>query len=151
MGDGWTVEARWTGRRRFEARGPIPAVVSMDARAGSGGDGSAATPMETVLIALAGCTGMDVVGILEKMRAPLRVLTVRVTGERAATHPKVFTKIHVRYECSGPGLTPAQVDRAVRLSQEKYCSVSAMLRPTVELTHETVLLDEGPERRARAG
>ena len=92
----------------------------MDARANSGGEGTGPTPMETVLIALAGCTGMDVVGVLEKMRAPLDGLTVRVTGERA--------------------------------SQEKYCPVAAMLRPTVELTHEIVLADaEGPGRAAPAG
>lgn len=149
----WTVEARWTARRRFEAHSPTPAVAQMDARADSGGDNTAPTPMETVLIALAGCTGMDVVGILEKMRAPLRTLTVRVSGERAQIHPKVFTKIHIRYECGGPGLTTSQVERAVRLSQEKYCSVAAMLRPAVPLTYETVLLgsDESGERVARAG
>jgi len=73
--------------------------------------------------------------------APLGGLTVRVMGERAEIHPKVFTKIHVRYEARGAGLTAAQVERAVRLSQEKYCSVAAMLRPTVAITHETVLLD----------
>lgn len=106
--------------------------------------------METVLIALAGCTGMDVVGILEKMRAPLEGLTVRVTGERAEIHPKVFTQIHVRYEARGMGLTPAQMNRAVKLSQEKYCSVAAMLRPTVAMTHEVVLLD-APDRDALAG
>jgi putative redox protein len=93
------------------------------ARAPSFASSSSGTLMETVLIALAGCTGMDVVGVLEKMRAPLDGLTVRVTGERA-----------------------------VRLSQEKYCPVAAMLRPTVELTHEIVLADaEGPRRAAPAG
>ncbi|HXF82383.1 MAG TPA: OsmC family protein [bacterium] len=148
----WAVEARWRGRRRFEGHSPTPTVVAMDARADAGGEGSAPTPMETLLIALAGCTGMDVVGILEKMRAPLRQLTVRVSGERADLHPKVFTRIHVRYEASGPGLTSEQVQRAVRLSQEKYCSVAAMLRPAVPLTYEVVLRPAGDaEPPARAG
>ena len=137
----WTIEARWIAPRRFEAHGPTPTVVRMDARTNAGGESTGPTPMETVLIALAGCTGMDVVGILAKMRAPLGGLTVRVMGERAEIHPKVFTKIHVRYEARGAGLTAAQVEWAVRLSQEKYCSVAAMLRPTVAITHETVLLD----------
>ena len=65
----WTIEARWAAPRRFEAHSPTPTVVQMDARANSGGEGTGPTPMETVLIALAGCTGMDVVGVLEKMRA----------------------------------------------------------------------------------
>lgn len=146
----WTVEARWVARRRFEAYSPTPAVVQMDARANSGGQGSGPTPMETVLIAVAGCTGMDVVGILEKMRAPLEGLTVSVTGERAEVHPKVFTKIHVRYEAWGAGLTATQVERAVRLSQEKYCSVAAMLRPTVTMTHQVVLLDKPRHDRQTA-
>lgn len=105
--------------------------------------------METLLIALGGCTGADVVGILEKMRAPLEGLTITVTGERAETHPKVFTRIHLRYEVRGKGLTPRQVERAVRLSQEKYCSVAAMLRPTAALTYEIVLFDRPAGRAER--
>ncbi|HEU5319532.1 MAG TPA: OsmC family protein [Methylomirabilota bacterium] len=148
----WTIEARWIGRRRFEAHSPTPTVVQLDARAESGGESTGPTPMETLLTALAGCTGMDVVGILEKMRAPLVGLSVRVSGERAPIHPKVFTKIHIRYEFWGPALTAAQVERAVRLSQEKYCSVAAMLRPAVALTYETVLIDaQGRDRQALAG
>lgn len=142
----WSVTTRWIGRRRFEGDGPTPAVVPMDTRPESGGEGSGPTPMETVLIALGGCTGMDVVGILEKMRAPLEGLTITVTGERAETHPKVFTRIHTRYEAWGKGLTAAQVGRAVHLSQEKYCSVAAMLRATATLTHEIAVVDRPPVR-----
>lgn len=133
------VTVYWTPPRRFAGLGPVGAPVAMDARPEHAGEASGPTPMETLLIALAGCTGMDVTGILEKMRAPLDSLTIAVSGERAATHPKVFTRIHIRYEFGGAGLTYEQVERAVRLSHEKYCSVSAMLRPAVPITHEIVL------------
>lgn len=139
MGEALQVRAFWAPPRRFAGVGPVGAPVALDARADHAGEGSGPTPMEGVLIALAGCTGMDVAGILEKMCAPLSALTVSVSGERAETHPKVFTRIHLRYEAAGPGLTYAQLERAVRLSQEKYCSVAAMLRPTVTMTHEIVL------------
>jgi putative redox protein len=133
------VTVYWTPPRRFAGLGPVGAPLAMDARADHAGEATGPTPMEAVLIALAGCTGMDVAGILEKMRAPLTSLTISVSGDRAATHPKVFTRIHIRYEAGGPGLTYEQVERAVRLSHEKYCSISAMLRPAVPITHEIVL------------
>ncbi len=136
---GHTVTVYWTPPRRFAGLGPVGAPVAMDARPEHAGEATGPTPMETVLIALAGCTGMDVTGILGKMRAPLESLTLTVSGERAAAHPKVFTRIHIRYEFGGPGLTYEQAERAVRLSHEKYCSVSAMLRPAVPITYEIVL------------
>ncbi len=148
MGDALGVTVYWTPRRRFAGIGAFGAPVAMDARSDHAGDGTGPTPMETVLMALAGCTGMDVAGILEKMRAPLDTLTVHVSGERADTHPKVFTRIHVRYEAAGDGLTYAQLERAVALSQDKYCSVAAMLRPAVMLTHEILLASEEEVRRA---
>jgi putative redox protein len=91
--------------------------------------------METVLLALAGCTGMDVVSILQKMRVPLEGLEIRVTAERAEEHPKVFTRIALEYIVTGADLRPDQVTRAVELSQTQYCSVSAMLRRAAELTY----------------
>lgn len=141
MGETLGVTVYWTPPRRFAGIGTVGAPVAMDARPEQTGEGSGPTPMETVLMALAGCTGMDVAGILEKMRIPLAALTVSASGERADTHPKVFTRIHIRYEAGGPGMTYAQLERAVRLSHEKYCSVAAMLRPTVTFTHEIILAD----------
>ncbi len=151
MSTSYDVTVQWQRPRRFEGHSPTPAVVRMDARPESGGEGSGPTPMEALLIALAGCTGMDVAGILEKMRAPLQGLSISVTGERAQTHPKVFTKIHIRYEAHGRGLTLPQVQRAVTLSQETYCSVSAMLRPAVRITHEIVVHEAPADREALAG
>jgi putative redox protein len=148
MGETYGVTVYWTPPRRFAGIGAVGAPVAMDARTEQAGEGSGPTPMETVLMALAGCTGMDVAGILEKMRAPLTTLTVSVSGERADSHPKVFTRIHIRYEAGGPGLTDAQVERAVRLSHEKYCAVSAMLRPAVPITHEIVVAGDEEARLA---
>ena len=105
-------------------------------------------PMELVLVALGSCTAMDVAGILNKMRQPFTGLTVDVTADRAAEHPKVFTRIALRYTVRGQNLDPAQVARAIQLSQERCCSVSAMLRPTVPLTYtwEIAEPDAVPER-----
>jgi len=116
----------------------------MDAMPEHGGTGAGPSPMQTVLIALAGCTGMDVVSILRKMRAPLDGLTISVSAERAAEHPKVFTRIHLRYEFSGRALLREQVEKAVSLSQEKYCSVAAMLRHSAEITYEVAIAAAAP-------
>jgi len=148
MGESVGVTVYWTPPRRFAGIGAVGAPVAMDTRPEQGGESSGPTPMETILMALAGCTGMDVAGILEKMRIPLTALTVSVSGERADTHPKVFTRIHIRYEAAGPELTYAQLERVVRLSQEKYCSISAMLRPAVPMTHEIVLAENEEARLA---
>ena len=148
MGEALGVTVYWTPPRRFAGIGAVGAPVAMDARPDHAGEGSGPTPMETVLMALAGCTGMDVAGILEKMRIPLTALTVSASGERANTHPKVFTRVHIRYEAGGPGLSYAQLERAVKLSHEKYCSVAAMFRGTVAMTHEIVLADSEEARLA---
>lgn len=107
----------------------------MDTRPEHGGSGQGPSPMESVLLALAGCTGMDVVSILAKMRAPLAGIEIRVSADRADDHPRVFTAIRLDYVFRGTGLRPDQVERAVQLSQEKYCSVSAMLRRSTDLTY----------------
>jgi putative redox protein len=95
--------------------------------------------METVLMALCSCAGLDIVAILQKMRAPLSDLHIEADAERSADPPRVFTKIHLRFHVWGEGLLPEQVERAVMLSVDKYCSVAAMLRRTAEITHEIIL------------
>ncbi len=135
------IEARWSSGMRFDAADPDGLGVVMDAHPDHGGTSGGPTPMETLLMALAGCTGMDVVPILQKMRAPVDRFTIEVTAERADTHPKVLTAIHLRYAAAGPALRREQVEKAVALSQEKYCSVSAMLRKAVPITYETAVVD----------
>ncbi len=90
--------------------------------------------MDLLLFSVAGCTAVDVVIILKKQRQPVAGVTVKVSGERATEHPKVFTKIHIHYTVKGD-LDPKKVERAIQLSEEKFCSASAMLRKTAEITN----------------
>ena len=103
------VEAQWTSGMRFEGANAEGLRIVMDAHPEHGGTRGGPAPMETLLLALAGCTGMDVVSILKKMRAPVDWLTVEVGGERADEHPRVFTKIHLRYIAAGSGLRPERL------------------------------------------
>ncbi len=132
---------RWTEGMRFTGTPESGATITLDARPEHGGTGQGPSPMETVLLALGGCTGMDVVSILHKMRAPLAGLEIRVTADRAETHPRVFTRIRLEYIVSGAGLRADQVGRAVELSQTQYCSVSAMLRQVADLTYTWRIAD----------
>ncbi|HLJ60252.1 MAG TPA: OsmC family protein [bacterium] len=124
---------RWTSALAFAATAGSGGTIALDATHEHGGGGP--SPMEAVLVALGGCTGMDVVSVLEKMRAPLEGLEIRVSGERAEEHPRVFTRIALEYVFTGAGLRAEQVQRAVELSQNRYCSVSAMLRKAAVLTY----------------
>jgi putative redox protein len=142
------VKVQWTPPMRFDGFAAGGAPITLDAHPDHGGSGAGPTPMESVLIALAGCTGMDVVSILRKMRAPLAGLRIEVSAQRAPDHPKVFTQIHVRYVAWGEGLQRDQVERAAALSQEKYCSVSAMLRKSADLSYEVVVLSEEDKNHA---
>lgn len=135
------ISVSWTPGMRFDATAPEGTHFAMDAYRDFGGSGAGPTPMEALLAALAGCTGMDVVSILKKMRAPLEALTIDVSAERAADHPKVFTAIHLRYRASGAGLQKEQVEKAVNLSEERYCSVAAMLRHAARITYEVIVED----------
>ncbi|HID34505.1 MAG TPA: OsmC family peroxiredoxin [Anaerolineae bacterium] len=90
--------------------------------------------MDLMLFSVAGCTAVDVVIILKKQRQPVEGVTVKVSGERAAEHPKVYTKVHIEYLVKG-NLDPKKVERAIQLSEEKFCSASAMVRKTAEITH----------------
>ncbi len=126
---------RWEEGMRFVATPESGAAITLDTKREQGGTGRGPSPMETVLLALGSCTGMDVVSILKKMRAPLEGLEIRVSADRAEEHPRVFTRITLEYVFTGRELRPEQVQRAVELSQERYCSVSAMLRKAVDLTY----------------
>jgi putative redox protein len=96
---------------------------------------------------MGGCTAFDVVQILEKSREPVEDCVATLEAERAPTDPKVFTKVHVRFTVTGRDLDPAKVDRAIRLSAEKYCSASIMIGKTATITHDFEILE--PPARAR--
>jgi putative redox protein len=134
-----TITTTWTGGRQFIHRSATGHALVTDTPVESGGGGTAPTPMELIIMGLAGCTGVDVAGILEGMRQPLRRLEITAEYERADDHPRVFTRVELRYRLQGD-LDPAKVERAVALSQDKYCSVSAMLAGRVELVHTVEIL-----------
>lgn len=114
-------------------------MVPMDTKKEVGGLESAPTPMELVLQALIGCTQMDVVSILKKMKVEYDEFIVSETHERAEDHPKVYTKIHLTYSFKGEGMDIEKVKKAVKLSKERYCGVSAMLSKTAEITNEIMI------------
>ncbi len=93
------------------------------------------TPMELVLMALGGCTGMDVISILQKMRQDVKNFEINISAERAQDHPRVFTKINLEYVIYGSNVDENSVKRAIELSQDKYCSVGGMIKKAVELTY----------------
>jgi len=114
----------------------------MDSSEENGGSDSAPRPMEMVLASLAGCTAMDVVSILKKMRQNVTGLEISVESERSSDHPKVYTKILLKYVIKGIGLNEENIKRAIELSQEKYCSVSAMLKNSATVSYEYSIIGE---------
>ena len=104
-----------------------------------GNGAEAPGPMDTLLLALAGCCGSDVVSILEKMRCPVRALTIEVAGERRSEHPKRYTSIVLTFRVHAPGVPEERVRHAIDLSMEKYCSVHHSLAPDIAQRYELVL------------
>ncbi len=119
----------------FVGQGVNPVDIHMDAKKEAGGEGLGASPMELLLMAIAGCTGIDVVCILEKMRVALDRFEIKVDGNRAEDHPKVFTGITVQYRFWGDNLPEDKLRRAIELSQEKYCSVSHTVNKTAKINY----------------
>ena len=125
------AHALWTDNDRFVGQASSGHALVVD----TGAEKSASSPVELVLIALCTCTASDVVGILRKKREPFTTLEVLATAERTETFPKVFTSIHLVYRVGGK-VTHKAMEDAVRLSKEKYCSVSAMLEKTAKIEFE---------------
>jgi putative redox protein len=122
------ANVRWAGRMTFVGKAGTNHLVPMDTTPEFGGDSSATKPLELLLVALGGCTGMDVASLLAKMRQKVTALELNITAKRSEEQPKVYTKIDLEYVVTGRSLEEDKVRRAVELSQEKYCSVSAMLK-----------------------
>jgi putative redox protein len=119
--------------QRFEARNAIGATAILDAYP-PGGEGKGLTPMEFLLAGLGACTGMDAIGILRKKRQPVTGYRIEIAGVKADEHPKIFTEITVRHIFTGSNLTEGAVRQAIELSEEKYCSVMAMLRKSASIS-----------------
>lgn len=116
-------------------------AVVVDAAPDVGGRNLGARPMELVLMGTGACTAIDVVMILRKARQPITDCVVELEAERAAEDPKVFTKIHLHYVITGKGLAQQHVERAIKLSKEKYCSATIMLAKTAEVTFDYEVRD----------
>ncbi|WP_462330641.1 OsmC family protein [Thiohalocapsa halophila] len=116
-------------------------ALVMDGPPEAGGRNLGVRPMEMLLLGLGGCTELDVLLILRRGRAEVTDCVVEITAERAAADPKVFTRIHVHFIVTGRDLKPKQVERAIALSAEKYCSASIMLGAAAEVTHDFEIRD----------
>jgi putative redox protein len=127
------ISIEWRGGMSFVGHNPSGGTVEMGVPGEGNAGSSPVSPMELMLIGLAGCTAMDVVSILEKKRQPPQAFTVRVRGLRADDHPRVYTAIEVEYILWGEDVQPEAVEQAIRLSEEKYCSVGAMLGKTARI------------------
>ncbi len=120
----------------FVGKGKSNHWIPMDASPAAGGSGAGTSPMELLLIGLGGCTGVDVVLMLKKRKKKLDKFTLEISSERADSHPKVYTKIHITYKLWGKDLTEKEVKRAIELSEEKFCSASIMFSKTAEITYD---------------
>ena len=129
------AKATWNSNRKFNGTADSAHTIVVDGDKAAGN-----SPMELVLIGLCGCTGYDVVSILQKKREPFTSLEVRAQAERAADPPSVYTEIKLIYRVGGK-VSHKAVEDAVRLSKEKYCSVSAMLEKTAKITAEIEYID----------
>jgi putative redox protein len=129
------ARVRWTGKRQFVGTDALGHSVVMDARPEYKGEGSGIRPLEMVMHGLAGCTGMDVISVLEKKRQDVRGIEVIVKGiQREDEFPKIYTSLEIEYVVTGFGIDAAAVERAIYLSEHKYCSVGGMLGEQVRVT-----------------
>ena len=115
--------------------------ITMDGPIEIGGENLGVRPMEMLLLGVAGCTMIDVVTTLQKMRQDLSHCETKISAERAKEHPKVFTDIHIHFIVKGKDLDSKKVDKAITLSAEKYCSASIMLGKTAKITHDFEVLE----------
>src|SRR3954463_2363392 len=135
------VRIKWIEDVAFVGESESGHALVMDGAPEGGGRNLGPRPMETVLIGTGGCTAFAGGHILKKSRAPVTDCVVQIDADRAAEDPKVFTKIHFHFVVTGKGLKPQQVERAVHLSAEKYCSASIMLGKTAAITHDFEILE----------
>ncbi|MBF8438108.1 OsmC family protein [Halanaerobiaceae bacterium Z-7014] len=132
------ISADWVGGLAFNSKGGSGHEVLMDASRDVGGDDKGPRPMELLLHGIAGCTGIDIVKTLEKMKADIDDFKISVDGKRADDYPQKFIEINIHFIIEGSGLTEKKVSRAVNLSLDKYCSASNSLSAKVTGTYEII-------------
>ena len=138
-----TVDTSWKGNMLFDANVSGHHVI-MDALPLVGGEDKGARPKELMLASLAGCSGMDVVSILKKMRVEFTAFNIRVEADVTDEHPKHYTRMHIIYEFTGNNLQMDQLKKAVELSQDRYCGVSFVYKKTMEVTYEIKIIPVTP-------
>ena len=134
------IELNWKNKMAFDAE-VNGHTIPLDADERVGGEDYGARPKPLTLVSLGGCTGMDVVSILAKMRVDLEGFNVSVSGELTDEHPKYFHKIHIIYTFKGKDLPMDKLEKAINLSQERYCGVTAMLNKVAAISHEIIIED----------
>lgn len=132
---------KWLDGMTFVAETGTGHLIAMDGAPEAGGRNLAPRPMEVVLAGTGGCTAFDVVLILKRGRHAVTGCSVRLEADRAEADPKVFTRIHFHFTVTGRGLKPEVVERAIRMSAEKYCSASIMLGKTAEIVHDFTIVE----------
>jgi len=137
-------QVSWMGNdgMAFSAKTGSGHLLTMDGPPEAGGKNSASRPMELILAGTGGCSAFDVVLILQKAKQAVSACDVKLTAERAEVEPKVFTKIHLHFTVTGKDLERSKVERAVKLSHEKYCSATTMLAKTAEITYGIDIVSE---------
>jgi len=135
-----TVQVTWVQKRQFVGTDNSNHSVVMSSQDEENGTGM--SPSQLLLVGLGGCTSYDVVGILEKKRQRLTGLEVTVTGEQEPDPPWTYRKIHIHYEVRGKGLSEKAVQSAIKISEEKYCSVAATVRGTAEVTYDYTIVEQ---------
>ena len=135
------ISVNWVDGMLMVGKSQSGHSITMDGPSEIGGENLGVRPMEMLLLGVAGCTMIDVVTTLKKMRQNLTHLETIVNAERAEDHPKVFTDIHIQFELRGKDLDSKKVEKAIILSAEKYCSASIMLGKTATITHNFVIIE----------
>ena len=135
------ISVNWVDGLLMVGKSDSGHTITMDGPPESGGENLGVRPMEMLLLGVAGCTMIDVVTTLKKMRQDLSHLETKISAERATDHPKVFTDIHIQFIVKGKDLDSTKVDKAITLSAEKYCSASIMLGETATITHDFEVIE----------
>lgn len=136
------ARVKWVEQVSFLGETESNHAVLMDGSPASGGRNLGPRPMEMLLLGAGGCTSFDVVSILKKSRQAISDCYVELDAERAETDPKVFTRIHMHFVVTGKDIKPEVVEKAIKLSAEKYCSASIMLGQTAVITHDFEVIQE---------
>ena len=137
-----TARIKWVENLKFVGDAPSGHSILMDGPPDSGGEDVAVRPGELTLVALGGCTGIDVVSILKKMRQQIDSFEVIVNADSRDEHPKTWSKLHLKYILKGKNLDESKIKTAIELSQDKYCSVSAIMKKSAELTWEYQIIPD---------